>query len=430
MKAKTELQKQMIEFSNQLPTISEKQKNWSSANVFDKWGVISRGKINCLECSHVWINTNKDNFKKTQCPNCKSKIKMFGENKKAFKEMEYFAVLTTIKGFQVVRMVSSEKYMVKGENPVYFHSEVMQHWINEKGEVATLSKSVMGFSQCYDRWIHSSELTLKESSQRGSLRFGLNPWKVFPDKKVLPVIKRNGFKGSVHDLAPHILFTSILTDNVAETLLKTKQINTLQHYVASHSQDVSKYWHIVKICMRNNYVIKDYKDYKDYIELLEYFGKDLHSSKYVCPVDLNKAHDKLVAKKRDITRKLNFEALRQQIAKSQKKYTKQKQAFFGLKFTDKNITVKVIENVREFMEEGDEHGHCVFTNEYYKRADSLVLSASIKGVKLETVEVSLTEMAIKQSRGKKNKATKYNQKIIDLVNKNLHKINAIYKHAS
>ena len=41
--------------------------------------------------------------------------------------------------------------------------------------------------------------------------------------------------------------------------------------------------------------------------------------------------------------------------------------------------------------------HCVFTNEYYLKADSLILSATIDGKRIETIEVSLKRMEVVQS---------------------------------
>ena len=63
--------------------------------------------------------------------------------------------------------------------------------------------------------------------------------------------------------------------------------------------------------------------------------------------------------------------------------------------------------------------HCVFTNEYYRRDDSLILSASIDGQRLETVEVSLSRLEVAQSRGVCNKQTEYHDKIVRLVNDNM-----------
>ena len=59
--------------------------------------------------------------------------------------------------------------------------------------------------------------------------------------------------------------------------------------------------------------------------------------------------------------------------------------------------------------------HCVFTNEYYLKADSLILSATIDGKRIETIEVSLKRMEVVQGRGVCNKNTPYHGQILKLM---------------
>ncbi|MET3029487.1 PcfJ domain-containing protein, partial [Flavobacterium sp. UW10123] len=82
----------------------------------------------------------------------------------------------------------------------------------------------------------------------------------------------------------------------------------------------------------------------------------------------------------------------------------------------------VIENVRDFMREGDDLGHCVFTNEYYAKKDSLILSAKMGEKSVETIEISLSRMEILQCRGMKNKPSKHHKKILSLLSENLYQI--------
>ena len=49
---------------------------------------------------------------------------------------------------------------------------------------------------------------------------------------------------------------------------------------------------------------------------------------------------------------------------------------------------KVLDSVEAIRQEGEAMHHCVFTNEYYLKADSLILSATIDGKRIETIEVS------------------------------------------
>ena len=74
------------------------------------------------------------------------------------------------------------------------------------------------------------------------------------------------------------------------------------------------------------------------------------------------------------------------------------------------------------MEEGKALHHCLFTNEYYLKEQSLILSARIEGKRIETIEVSLETMKIIQCRGLQNKNTEYHDSIIDLVHRNIKQI--------
>mgnify|MGYP002226645945 CR=1 FL=1 len=66
-----------------------------------------------------------------------------------------------------------------------------------------------------------------------------------------------------------------------------------------------------------------------------------------------------------------------------------KSKFFGLVITDEEIIVKVLESIDEYYNEGKTQNICVFGSEYYKKADTLILSARIGGEIIETVEVDL-----------------------------------------
>ena len=148
-------------------------------------------------------------------------------------------------------------------------------------------------------------------------------------------------------------------------------------------------------------------------------GKDLHSPKYVCPENLREEHDRYVVKlnrHREERRKAEREAL---ILECEEAYQQAKARFFGLSFHDGKIRIHVLESVREFFDEGEAMHHCVYSNGYYRKDDSLILSATLDGKRIETVEVSLSKLAVVQSRGVCNKNTSYHARIIDLVNRNM-----------
>jgi hypothetical protein len=102
-----------------------------------------------------------------------------------------------------------------------------------------------------------------------------------------------------------------------------------------------------------------------------------------------------------------------------KRFMEMKSRFFGIEFTDGLIQVRVLETVEEILRESNTHRHCLFTNEYRLKPDSLLLSASIGEKRIETVEVSLSRLQILQSRGVYNRTTEYHDRIIRLVMKNM-----------
>lgn len=78
-------------------------------------------------------------------------------------------------------------------------------------------------------------------------------------------------------MKPFDMFHLLLTDNKAETLLKTGQYSLLLYY--PHLYNVGRYWSAIKICFRNQYHVKDASMWCDYIDLLEYFKIDIHNAK-------------------------------------------------------------------------------------------------------------------------------------------------------
>ena len=187
-------------------------------------------------------------------------------------------------------------------------------------------------------------------------------------------------------------------------------------YTVISNINLHEYWNSIKICIRNGYHIADASMWFDLVRLLRHFGKDTHCPKYVCPTDLKKAHDRLVRKHEEQIERERAEQRREQLVKDEKNYLKSKGKFFGLVFTDNLILVKVIESVAEMQLEGKLMHHCV--GSYHKRTDSLILSATIDGKRIETVEVSLTTFKVVQSRGVCNSNTEYHDRIISLVESN------------
>lgn len=418
MKPKTKNQIRVVELSSKLNSVTNKQKEWAYNYCLEKFAVFSRKTMFCLECGYSWKDNsfNEVDVLECKCKNCQSTLKLAKSYRRILKDSAYFGILTTKEEFQVVRIFYVSKWMKKNQKPDFLINEVLQHWIDNKGEVVTMSKSVQGLSYYFDQWIFQSELEVRPKSFQTCERYNINPYKIYPVKKILPILKRNGFTNNFHGFAPHQLFSLILQNSCAETLLKCNQIALLEY---NNFDRIKENWSSIKVCIRNNYFVKEPSLWFDYLRLLRHFRRDLNNAKYVCPNNLIADHDHLVIKKREQDRRLKLLELRTRIEIDQLEYEKQKGAFFNIQFGDGEILIKTLGTVEEFMNEGDTLNHCVFTNEYYKKENSLILSARIENQPIETIEVSLPELKIVQSRGFGNRATEYHDKILDLVNRNI-----------
>lgn len=156
--------------------------------------------------------------------------------------------------------------------------------------------------------------------------------------------------------------------------------------------------------------------------MLQQLGKDIHNPRYVCPDNLKEAHDYAQNEVRKQREREEQERKRRRAIEDESRFRELKSKFFGIAFTDGTIHIRVLESVQEHLEEGTDLHHCVFTNAYYLKPHSLILSATINGERMETVEVSLETMKVVQCRGLCNKNTEYHDQIIRLVKRNLKQI--------
>ena len=418
MKPKNKFQQHVLELSQRLPQITEPQKRWAYKHCFNHIGKRNaKGIITCLECGHSWQGGNSplsDTILGCKCPNCNTQLDIKTTRQRVFKEIEYFGIITTYGGFQVIRHFHISVYRKAGEQARYSYSEVVQRWLSPNGKEAIIAR-LRGMSiMYYDLWNFGSELEIRPYHRAHDI----DPIHFYPRQRVISEISRNGFKGNYHGMHPLELFRSILTDSKAETLLKAGQHELLKHFLRRSSRNIDTYWNSIRICIRNGYTIEDGSMWCDYIDQLNFFGKDTNSPKYVCPDNLHKQHDLYMAKKKAYVERQQLEEKRQKAREDEAKFKELKAKFFGIAFTDGTIQVRVLDSVNEFMEEGKAMHHCVFDNAYYLKKDSLILSATIDGKRIETIEISLKTLKVVQSRGVCNKNTEYHDRIINLVNKN------------
>jgi len=417
MKPKNKFQKQVFELSKKLPPLTKVQEEWACHHCFEHVGrKTAKGIITCLNCGHTWQGNSHlaDVLLGAECSACSVKLTVSNTRKRVFKQAEYFCIVTVKENFQVLRFFLVQYYARAGKKAQYSISEVTQRWIAPTGKYTTIAKK-RPLSYYDVTWNLSSKLEIRPERDHHYI----NPSGIYPRQRLIPELKRGGYKGDCHKVNPFDLFLTLLTDSRAETLLKAGQTKVLKYFAGKSFHRIDNYWASIKICIRNNYQISDVSIWRDYLDLLRFFGKDLHNAKYVCPCDLKAEHDRYVKKKKEWQKRQDREEARKKALEDEKRFFEMKSRFFGIQFTDGLIQVRVLESVDEIMQEGDAMHHCVFTNEYHLKPDTLILSARIEGRRIETVALSLSQLKVLQCRGVCNQNTAYHDRIIRLVKKNI-----------
>jgi DNA-directed RNA polymerase subunit RPC12/RpoP len=415
MKPRTRIQNEVVRLSSRLPELTDKQKAYAYKHCFSHIArMMSKGIVTCTDCGHSWKceNIPFSDHEECTCPYCGSKLEIMKTRQRVFKNTEYFSVITTCKGYQVIRFFIVRANRKVGYPAEYEINEIVQQWIAPNGRGEIIARLRCMSSMYYDLWNEHSCMELRSNSNH--FAYDITPQCTYPHIRIIKKIRRNGFKGKFYDISPNAFFKAILYDNKMETLLKVGQIEMFRHFIRSKA-GTNEYWAALKICIRNGYEITNASEWCDYIDMLKYLGKDIRNAKYVCPMDLKKAHDKAVQKK--IKKEVEEEIDSPDFLLKELRYKESKSKFLGLAFSDGLIHIKLIGSVKDMILEGKVMHHSV--GHYYTREDSLVFSATIDGKRIETVEVSISQMKVVQCSGVCNKITQYHNRIIQLVENNL-----------
>lgn len=431
MKARTKLQHRVVDLSSRLLKISESEKKWAFKECLEHKGFATKKQVACMDCGESF-SVDLVKRKTAICPHCHTKLQVIETKKRTLYQKEYFATAEIFGEFQVIRHYELVSWHKKGIPRVSKISEVLQYWIGPDGKVTKIGhQQYSTWGSC--AWGGDWSIRVDPKSYYSAHKYDIYPCKYHPNSVFKQQYSKYGIDYRLQGLNILEAIQLVPHDSRLETLLKSGRYNLL----SVDQWKIREYWESIKISLRNKYKIKDASIWFDYLELLNYFKKDLRNAKYVCPRNLKKQHDILVAKKRKIQEAEARERQRQEAIKRQKnleiaikEYVERCQQFFNLEFNKGDISIKVLQSVEEFKEEGDELKHCVFANEYYLKENSLILSAKVNGKRTETVELKLDTLKIEQSRGKHNQATEYHDQIIQLVRKNTPKIRKILKQSS
>ena len=298
--------------------------------------------------------------------------------------------------------------------------ECMQIWLNETSEVTLAKRRFMR----YDGWVESDPMKPKRFSRYvgysylGDMRYC--PASECKVRSLLPIFKRNGIKTSIHGLScPYPLFKSLLKMPRIETLWKLGQYQLVNYFYLSNPL-TNEVWQSIRVALRHGYCFENYqqiRDWCDMIGMMNRCGADTHNPQLICPADLKAAHDHWMQADYRLRRIRQAEEERKSVEAYEPTFHKNREMFLDMVLTDGEIAVKVIPTAKAIIEEGIAMHHCV--GGYYNRPDSLILSATIAGKRVETIEVNLKSYTLVQSRGLLNSSTEYHDRIVALVEQHM-----------
>jgi len=422
-----------------LPKVTDTQEKWAY-NLLDCYAMVSRSRMFCLECGHKW-DPGSEIIKQAEmlpqkhtlhlnvkCPDCKRKLKVYRYNMPQISISSLWGVWTTFKDYQVLRVMHIQKNMAKTKKPYWHSIEDLQYWIGKDGSITVFSRTYNGGYGGYSGFQGDFTLKPNGTEERTQYDIDLKPEVIYPKIQLLPEITRNGFTGEYYGLSPHQMFAFLMNDVYGETLLKTGNIDLFKYFSRNRMVMSKKLWIAIRICLRHKYKLnhQNISYWVDYVKLLIFFKKDIHNPVYVCPADLNREHDRLVQKKIRIDTQRQLMKKAADIEKEEGNYFKKVEKFLNLCFSDNNgIVITPMKSVKQVFEESSLLKHCAFTNNYHKKENTLLLSASVKEKVLETIEINTAQLELVQARGIQNQYSKYHKEIIALVKDNLEEIRKI-----
>lgn len=416
MKPRNKFEKAVLAQSGKLRPLSKAQLAWAFRECVSHFAHrLPKGRTTCMDCGHEWVREKATGH--CTCPKCHAKLEVKNTLVRKIRQKAYFTLLDKCGKYQTLRMFLLVVEMEKGCKAHPYALEIGQYWWNDKGKQTLVAiQRILG--RYMDTFSFVSPMAIRGDNE---VYRHIATFDTYPRYSVIDTLQRNGFRSDLQDIKSAKLIPALLTDPKVETLLKAGQYDLLRYCLHSSTR-LDDYWPSVKICLRNGYTITDGSMWCDTIDLLRRMGKDTRSPKYVCPADLKAEHDKLVEQRNRKEERERLALRRKEAAQYEKEYLLQKGKFFGILITDGRLNVRVLESVAEIAEEGTLMHHCVYANAYYRKENSLILSATIDGKRIETVEVDLERLCVVQSRGLCNKNTEYHERIVNLVNSNMNLI--------
>ena len=338
------------------------------------------------------------------------------ELKRAVKNLQnetpntYYHVIAEVKGgYQVFRFFRIRIYKRKPTD-IW---ETQQIWYAQGRELVISRQRTMGIY--YDCYIKNSDLELRHNYRN----FAYNTANMLPIstsecKSLLPMFDEEEVNriGSLYSVAkkykmfcasPYMETLYFQHREVFEKFLDKVQLN-----------DILENEKEIKVALRHHYKFEDVSIWTDTMKLAKHFGIETRNPFYCAPLNLDVLHNSL------LKRKAKEEAAKEieKLAEFEGAYYKHIKPYLDILLKGANVVIVPLKSVKEVYFEGKMMHHCVYECKYWKKNDTLLLSAQVDGKHVETIEFNLKSLKVAQSRGLQNKQTEYHEEILALMKAN------------
>ncbi len=218
--------------------------------------------------------------------------------------------------------------------------------------------------------------------------------------------------------------TDPMFDHRLETLLINGHYDTVVRFLRRSGE--VEYWTQCKMAMRRGYEMTDL--WFDHLDTMSRLGMDVTQADLIFPDDLEKVHEQQLRALERLNKKQMLEnKIKADLAKLpeyNRKYAaamqKRIMRYGDVEVTAPGIRIVPLKTIREFADEGTAMSHCLYSSEYFKVSDYLVMSARDEsGKRLETVTISIREKKVIACLGAHNKFSSCHNRILYMVNKSM-----------
>lgn len=346
----------------------------------------------------------------------------------------YIREITVYKGWQVVKEYFVSKHARIGERPRYDICPVYSIWMNPASRrTHILALPTIGLGMWYAR---------TPFSLSGNYRFvrggdvGHNLYNGWRDDTLVDKLLTHYPMHGCPDNHEKMLAAYTEAGTELETLTKTghREAVALAIDDSRARRIITDCWRGIVIALRHGYGARieeiGWGTYIDYLKELKDLHLDWHSPHYLCPKDFFAAHadtsHRLARKMRERAERMEAGRqravlerdvrLKEERERGFKEFDKRIKRYVGLVISGEGLSIRPLLSVSEFFDEGTAMHHCVYSNRYYARPESLILTArDDEGKRVETVEVDLDRYDIVQSRAVCNGVSDRHDDILRLV---------------